>query len=439
MKMYRIVFALATLLLCPVTKVLQAETPHVLLISIDGMKPEYVTQAAQHGLHLPTLERFLREGTYADGVAGVVPTYTYPSHTTLITGVWPAEHGIYNNSIFDPMKEHPGEWNAYFDAIKVKTLYQAVDEAGMKTAAVGWPVTVGAPIDYLIAEYARSEAIESPRGHIVHPADLYSSIHVTLPAGITYDEKKTLWTIGIIDTFDPNLVMLHLSDLDSAEHRKGPFTPEANKALEVIDEEVNRVMQAEWKKHPKAKVVIVSDHGFVKIEHSVPVNRYLANAGLIKLTDGPKPDIASWDAYAWEAGGTAAIMLKNSHDKTLLERTAAVLNKLASDPANGIERVIGPSEIAAYGGFPDASFLLDFKPGWTAAGGFNADRQGRHFGGNHGYLPGHPELRASFMAMGHGIAKHRDLGIIDMRQVAPTLAKMLGVKLPRAKQKPVQY
>jgi hypothetical protein len=68
----------------------------VLMISIDGLKPEYVTHASDHGLHIPTLRRFLIEGSYADGVVPVLPSVTYPDHTTLVTGVWPAEHGIAN-------------------------------------------------------------------------------------------------------------------------------------------------------------------------------------------------------------------------------------------------------------------------------------------------------------------------------------------------------
>ncbi len=74
------------------------------MISIDGLKPEYVTQADERGLRIPTLRRFLTQGTYADGVLAVVPTVTYPDHTTLITGVWPAEHGILNNTLFDPFR-----------------------------------------------------------------------------------------------------------------------------------------------------------------------------------------------------------------------------------------------------------------------------------------------------------------------------------------------
>lgn len=70
----------------------------LLLISIDGLRPDYVLEADRHGLKLPNLRELVREGTYATSVRGVLPTTTYPSHTTLITGVAPAKHGIVGNN-----------------------------------------------------------------------------------------------------------------------------------------------------------------------------------------------------------------------------------------------------------------------------------------------------------------------------------------------------
>ena len=73
---------------------------HVVVISIDGLKP--ATYTADGPSRIPTLRQMARDGVYADGVVGVTPTVTYPSHTTMITGVVPAVHGIYNNRILDP-------------------------------------------------------------------------------------------------------------------------------------------------------------------------------------------------------------------------------------------------------------------------------------------------------------------------------------------------
>ncbi len=421
----------------------QAPKPHVLMISIDGMKPEYVTHADEHGLKVPTLRRFLAEGAYAEGVEGVIPTVTYPSHTTMVTGVWPVEHGIYANTLFDPLLEHKGEWYWYFRELKSQTLYQAADKAGLTTAAVGWPVTVGAPIDYLIAEFGQSEKVQLPPDQEVHPTDLKDKLDVKLSADASGDEKKTAWTVAIIRKYNPNFVLAHLTDLDHQEHGHGPFSPEANKTIEVIDGQVAQIIDAELSMNPDAKIVIVSDHGFVRVDHHVALNVLFARAGLIKLAaKGSDSDsqVLSWDAQAWESGGTAAIVLHDPANADVKKCVEAVLAQALKDPAYGVDRVIGHDEVVKRGGNPDAAFVVDFKPGWSAIGAMRGaalkDAPGT---GTHGYLPDHPELRSTFMAMGKGIAKGKDLGLIDMRQIAPTVAQMLGVSLPAAKLPPVEY
>jgi len=71
-----------------------SDATSVLMVSVDGMRPDYVLEADAHGLRIPFLRKLAAEGAYARGVEGVWPTNTYPSHTTLLTGVLPAEHGI---------------------------------------------------------------------------------------------------------------------------------------------------------------------------------------------------------------------------------------------------------------------------------------------------------------------------------------------------------
>ena len=76
----------------------------LVLISLDGLKPDYVLEADKHQLKIPNLRRLLSEGAHATGVRGVLPTVTYPSHTTIVTGVSPARHGIFANKPFDPFE-----------------------------------------------------------------------------------------------------------------------------------------------------------------------------------------------------------------------------------------------------------------------------------------------------------------------------------------------
>ena len=95
----------------------------LLVISVDGLRPDYVTAADAHGAKIPHLRKFLHDGSYAQGVTGVIPTVTYPSHTTIMTGVWPAKHGILANQTFDPLQKNHEGWYWYAEDIRMPTLY----------------------------------------------------------------------------------------------------------------------------------------------------------------------------------------------------------------------------------------------------------------------------------------------------------------------------
>ena len=434
-----------------------AHAAPVLMISIDGLKPEYVTQADAHGMKIPYLRTVMRDGTYAEGVVGIWPTVTYPSHTTLVTGVWPAEHGIYNNLEFDPERRFGGAWNWYAAQIRVPTLWQAARKAGLHTASVGWPVSVGADVDWLIPEYwhgADPDASSNPEDQLLmaalsRPVTLIPTLE---PAAGPYmngndtsiggDEIKTKYAIEILRRYKPAFMTLHLSSLDAAQHAHAPFSAEACADLEAIDGMVARLARQEFANDPSAVLVIVSDHGFMDITHYVNLAIPFLQAGLVDGSIDPATKalaVKSWKAEPWMAGGMAAIMLHDANDSATGQQVKTLLEKLAADPENGIAEVLDREAIAKRGAFPDAAFLVVFKPAYYAgtalSGNLITPVPGTR--GSHGFSPEYPEMRASFFALGAGIARHRDLGVVDMRQIAPTVAGILRVPLPTAKDTPL--
>ena len=114
------------------------------MISIDGLRPADVLDADARGIKVPALRKLVATGVYASGVRNALPTVTYPNHTSLITGVWPAKHGIAGNPTFDPLQQNMGGWYWYARDIKVETLWDAVHQSGGKVASLSWPVSVGA-------------------------------------------------------------------------------------------------------------------------------------------------------------------------------------------------------------------------------------------------------------------------------------------------------
>jgi predicted AlkP superfamily pyrophosphatase or phosphodiesterase len=139
------------------------------------------------------------------------------------------------------------------------------------------------------------------------------------------------------------------------------------------------------------------------------------------------------------AGGMAAIMLHDPNDHATEQQVHDMLAKLAADPGNGIAEILDREAIHKRGAFPDAAFLVVFQPGYYAGTALSGSLITPIAGtrGSHGFSPEYPEMRASFFAVGTGIAHHRDLGLVDMRQIAPTIAKMLHVAMPTAKATPL--
>jgi hypothetical protein len=110
-----------------------------------------------------------------------------------------------------------------------------------------------------------------------------------------------------------------------------------------------------------------------------------------------------------------------------------LLTKIAADPANGIDRVLDADELHERGGYPPASFFVSLKPGWRTGSSLDGPLLSKiKPGGTHGQLPDVPDLRAAFFLVGPGVPAGQSLGIMDMRDIAPTLAHAAGLSLPAA-------
>jgi predicted AlkP superfamily pyrophosphatase or phosphodiesterase len=409
----------------------------VVLISIDGMKPEYVLEADAHGLKIPNLRRFVDEGTYATGVHGVVPTVTYPSHTTIVTGVSPAKHGISANTTFDPLRKNSGGWYWYAEDIKVPTLWVLAAQAGLTTANVFWPVTVSARFTWNLPQYWRAGTPDDRKLlRVLSTPGLIESLEKDLGPyadgmneDIDGDENRAKFAARLIETRRPDFTLIYLTALDSEEHQSGPFSAEANETLERIDAALGGILDAVRRTYNgRAVVCVVSDHGFVATDKALNLGVAFREGGLIEF--GEKNAIKSWKAMIWGAGGSAAIVLHDPQDKDTKTKVSDLLTKLAAEPANGIDRIVGEEELHARGGFPEAAFLVALKPGYITGDGVSGELvTATSTRGMHGYWPDVHEMNSSFFLIGPMWPRH-SLGEIDMRAIAPTLAIAMGIPVP---------
>jgi len=188
--------------------------------------------------------------------------------------------------------------------------------------------------------------------------------------------------------------------------------------------------------------VVVSDHGFMNVTQYVNLAIPFLQAGLMDAVANPgkAPTVNSWKAEPWMAGGMAAVMLHDPNDHATEQQVKAMLDGLAANPENGIAEILDREAIKKRGGFPDAAFLVVFKPGYYSGAGLSGSLITPIPGsrGSHGFSPEYREMRASFFAIGAGIARHRDLGVVDMRQIAPTVAGILHTAMPTAKAAPLK-
>jgi predicted AlkP superfamily pyrophosphatase or phosphodiesterase len=428
-------------LLAPVSRAQEkAPAPLLLVISVDGLRPDYVTAADAHGSKIPNLRRFLKDGTYAEGVQGIIPTVTYPSHTTLVTGVWPAKHGILANTTFDPLQKNEQGWYWYTQDIRVPTLWDAAAQAGRTTASIQWPVTVGAPITWNIPEYWRASTPDDSKllrsvatpGLLAEMEAELGEYHGGIETSARDDEIRGRYAQWILEKKKPALMTLHLTALDHVEHQMGPFSPEALALLERLDAVIGNLRETAERLSPgRAIIAIVSDHGFVKVDAQLNLFAAFCEAKLFTLDD--KGKVTDWKAMPWETGGSSAIVLKDPKDSATLAQVRELLAKLAGDPANGIDRILEAQELHDRGGYPTASFFVSLKPGWRTGSPLTGPVLSKTKpGGTHGELPDLPDLRAAFFVIGPGVSAGRSLGLIDMREVAPTLAHLAGLSLPTA-------
>ncbi len=409
----------------------------ILVISVDGLRPACYTKPDAEGLKVPNLRALAARGAFATGVFGVLPTVTYPSHTTLITGVPPRVHGIESNTIFDPEGHAAGAWNWYARNVKVPTLVSAARAAGLRTAAVWWPVAVGLAADWNFPEFWRSGS-DSPADldllDALSTPGLIEAVSRDRGRPFSYpitDDERVDTAIYVLKTGRPDLMLLHLVAVDFASHDAGPYGAEAHAAVEATDARIGRMFSAlqDAGMADRTLVAIVSDHGFLPVSRSLQPNAVLREAGFIKVD--AKGQVESWTAVFHTNGGSAGLVVADPQGaEAVVARVRALFEPRIQDPGSGLRGILDRERITQLGGSDRWQLVLDAREGFdfssAATDGWSVASKKR---GDHGYSPDRPDLYASLILDGPGLVRTGDLGVVHMTAVAPTLAQYLDLRL----------
>ena len=417
-------------------------TDHLIIISFDCLS------ALDYPIikELPHFKTILNNGAYVQHVQSIYPSVTYPCHATIVTGNYPIRHGVINNTLLQPGRLSP-DWNWFRDSIRGTTLYDEVKKANMTTAALLWPVTAKANIDYNMPEifanrpWQNQILVSLMSGTPRFQWELNKRFgHIR--KGLNQPELDDFVLESAVDTIKtkmPNLMMIHFTDLDSQRHYHGFSGDEAMAAIHRHHTRLGRILDAlqESGIEENSTIVVLGDHSALDENKALHLNVLLKKQNLI--TTNPKGKIINWKAYCKSCDGSAYIYLKDQEDLTTIRELQGLLDSLLQDPDSGIEKVFTGEQAAEKGADGHCAFMLEARKGYYFLEDYEGDYlksisqeevtlDKKYTLATHGYSPEKENYGTILMAAGKGI-RHTTLPEIRLIDEGPTFARLLGVSL----------
>ena len=368
--------------------------PLVILLSFDGVRHDYLERGP-----LPAFERMARDGARAEALVPIFPSTTFPNHVALATGTYADRHGIVGNKFLD---ETLGEFDYGNDArfLEAEPLWAAAERQGVPAATFFW---VGSETDWhgVGARYRKA------------PFD----------ARIGEGEKvaQILAWLDLPEPERPGLVMAWWHGADHAGHEHGPDAKETTAALRAQDRALAKLLAGldERKAWDETTLVVVSDHGMTTYEKTVDVRAVLKEAGVRTRR-------------VIQAVASAQIHLK---DPAQAARAVEVLRALPGVQAWARDQV--PERLRYR--HPRVGDVVALAEPPLAL--LPANDRGARFGGlrrllggalgAHGYDPTrYDEMHGIFLALGRGVPAGARLPRVRAIDVAPTVARLLGIGPP---------
>jgi predicted AlkP superfamily pyrophosphatase or phosphodiesterase len=214
-----------------------AAPPSVVVISLDGLRPDAVQAAIA-----PNLVALAARGSFTYQARTIVPPITLPSHSSMLSGFTPAQHGI--------------TWNDYQPErgfIRVPTIFARAHEAGFRTVAV-----VG----------------KAKLTHLNVPG--------TIDAFLEVDDDEAAAAAAVSQARSFGLMFVHLPDTDRAGHAQGWMSPAYLRAVANADAAVGRILDA---LPAEATVIVCADHGGHGLGHGHEVTEDLNMSFIMSVFD----------------------------------------------------------------------------------------------------------------------------------------------------------
>jgi alkaline phosphatase D len=364
----------------------QTERPYVVLVSVDGFRHDY---ASLHGAK--NIEEVGHDGVAAKAMIPVFPTLTFPNHISLITGLYPAHHGIVANEFFNRAANDEYKLNRAADLgswISGTPLWNLAEEQGLKAASMFWP--------------ASDAEIGGRRPTCFVPYDSKFPNQKRV--------EKVLEWLRLPAAERPHLLLTYFNDVDEAGHNFGPAAPETRNAVHEIDDLIGQLRKGIAATGLPVNLVIVSDHGMEDHRGEIILSDYADMTGFRVNASGPfallyGPGPAAVEA-AWESLHAKA---KGRFDIYRRDQTPLGWHY------RGNPRV-GDLVIMAL----DDSTVRRVRP----------EKPDTHKGQHADDPAREPDMLAVFYAAGPNIRRGVQIGAFPNIDVYPFLAQILGLRPP---------
>ncbi len=411
----------------------------VVMISFDATGKRDM----EYLMSLPNFKKHIENGAFCDTTYSVYPSLTYPAHASIVTGLTPDHHRIVGNKKLQPSRNNP-DWFYKRKYIRGTTIVDEAHKHGYKTAAFLWPVMGGANIEYNIPEVLVTRKFQTqvtaclangtPK-FLLECNKKFGHIRkgISQPA---LDDFIMACVEYTIEKYDPDFMLIHLTDVDTNRHDYGIDAPEIKKALERHDERLGKIYSLLEKKRPmdKTTVIVLGDHCQVDMHTVVYLNKLFSDKGYLTVKNGK---ITDYRVIAKSCDGSAYIYLnpKESLTEAFLEELTDLLNEMKNDERLGIETIFTREEAAQMGADSECFVMIEGKPGYYFLNDFDVltksvdelGAAGLH--ATHGCLPTKEDNITFFSASGYGIKKGARNESMHLWDEGPTIAKLMGFEL----------
>lgn len=390
-------------------------------------------------LSLPNLGRLADGGVFCDDVQTVYPTLTYPVHTSILTGCYPEKHGIDHNEHFMPdVPANKRPWNWEAGAIEAETLHQAAHRAGREVASILWPVSG----KNRALRYNLPEVHALPGENQTVKVLRYGTTGWLLKSELKYGRTRPSTKQPHLDRFAvllaeqlilkqfnprnhatdvepgarlrnrhmPDVLTLHLVDVDAARHKDGVHGAEAKTALVRADQHVGRVLDALSHAGVLDDVVVavVSDHGQADVKRVVALDAWLRAEGI-----PARAQTLGMGAYIRCDRGDYQRVLDTLRDNQQMLSIRHVYTRQA------LRRMRAPEGLL---------LAVDAQEGVEFVDSIDAPAHAA----NHGFGPEHPAARCLLWLHGPPFLRGARLRQAHVVDIAPTLAHAVRLELPGA-------